>query len=383
MATTEETEIAERMARYRKANPLSGMARTPVAIPAAPTKVPTMLRGSGLPMAAVGIGAEYLRGQRPQNHNINTDQSTWRGRLNTALGGWSPQQQQAPTRMTPTPSMDEVRNYKPPLDDQEERERRNKAILDESRQARPDIMEERGLIKGEDGVWIPSPALSKSVEENYQRNIASNQSAYTPDHDVTGYQRQSIQDYKDRQNELSAYNTMSPKMAAEFAIANDPNANPIHRRNSAAEVAMWQSQKAAAEGRAALPKDVFGMAGTLNTQALEGYKASNQGALQQGQSQQALATAESTRAGLPYVGPMSVAEIAQKKAMADYYSGRKTVDLGTARAKALEERAKGGGQKQVSQKDIMDTLLKIEEMKQTNPEGAAQLRAQLNAFMKG
>ena len=53
-------------------------------------------------------------------------------------------------------------------------------------------------------------------------------------------------------------------------------------------------------------------------QSLEGYKASNMGALQQAQGQQALATAEASRAAIPYVGPMAEADMAQKRSEAAY-----------------------------------------------------------------
>jgi len=82
-------------------------------------------------------------------------------------------------------------------------------------------------------------------------------------------------------------------------------------------------------------------------------------------------------------GPSALGDINLKNAQAGYYGGRNAAELGASRLKALTDRDKGSGKQSMSQKDVMDFVLKIKELEQTDKEGAAQMRAQLEAMMKG
>lgn len=67
------------------------------------------------------------------------------------------------------------------------------------------------------------------------------------------------------------------------------------------------------------------------------YKAQSEGFSKEAAGQNQLAEARTRQAALPYIGPKAEAETGLHNAQARYYSGRNTVELGSARAKALAD----------------------------------------------
>lgn len=92
-----------------------------------------------------------------------------------------------------------------------------------------------------------------------------------------------------------------------------------------------------------------------------------------GATENQLAEARTRQAALPYIGPKAEAETGLQNAQAGYYSGRNTVELGSARAKALADvlaaKQKQTGKGALDPKNRID----LENMAMTNPEGYARL----------
>ena len=66
---------------------------------------------------------------------------------------------------------------------------------------------------------------------------------------------------------------MNPKQAAEFAMMQDKRANPIHRRNAAAEIALYQSGQEAAKAQLAAAQQTLGNIAGMQKQAQEDFDA--------------------------------------------------------------------------------------------------------------
>lgn len=90
-----------------------------------------------------------------------------------------------------------------------------------------------------------------------------------------------------------------------------------------------------------------------------------------GAAENQLAEARTRQAALPYIGPKAEAETGLQNAQAGYYSGRNTVELGSARAKALAD-VLAAKQKQTGALDPKNRI-DLENMAMTNPEGYARL----------
>lgn len=103
------------------------------------------------------------------------------------------------------------------------------------------------------------------------------------------------------------------------------------------------------------------------------YKAQSEGFSKEAAGQNQLAEARTRQAALPYIGPKAEAETGLQNAQAGYYSGRNTVELGSARAKALADvlanKQKQSGKGALDPKNRID----LENMAMTNPEGYARL----------